>query len=846
MMYKCYYCSVTRSTVREFITHYTKYCQLSEYRFHKHFYCGNCDEISSKTYYTNSNSFRKHLYRDHTPKSLSDSDSILHLNILNVPSPSDMSSAKNVPSDILPDVPSDTSLAEGQNENSSYTSISTSDTSNLNLNVVRDALRTEISMVLLDLYSNPSLPRSCVQTCFKGLKNTMVAYNKLLIDATRQLALDDQSRSQVENALMGISTASEATFSNLESEYKRVQYFTKSGSYIPPQEVVIGNRMDYKFGNHTDFVSVMCTMQVIPLNLVLRSFFSLRNILKDTLDYTKSLEAEEERIENIMQGSVWKKMKENFDPNVLNYPLILYMDEFETGNVLGAHASIHKLCGVYISVPCLPRKYFSQLKSIFVLSIFHAADRIKFGNNVIFNPIINMLNLLSSEGITVHVPNVYQGKIRFHTVCMTGDNLSLHGALGFVECFSARYCCRICSIEKQDLQVTWQEKPELLRDAESYQRDLHINDITKTGIKEECVWRDLKGFDLFENVAVDLMHDLLEGVGRYVVEFVLSFFVHLDIVSLSAIQNGIQSFNFGPDSSSRPVNAISGTKSSGIKIKSSASEMTNIIRYLGLIVGPYIPEDHEVWELFLLLRQLLDRLLVQNEVILNRTDFQVSHLVSNLCREYRRLTNSSLKPKFHYLLHYARMMKKFGPLCSYWTMRFEGKHRPLKISARITCNKLNICKTLADRAQLTFCHILNSEESFNFFKCGKLSSLDLTTDELHHLEDSHCYASCKWFKLDGLSVKLLDVFTEDLSIETEDPKFVKVQKILIHKETKDIHLLCRALETLQFDSHYYAYQFKETENTVFKRYLDLYSIIPNTLTVMLNSTLFVSLRSTID
>lgn len=211
------------------------------------------------------------------------------------------------------------------------------------------------------------------------------------------------------------------------------------------------------------------------------------------------------------------------------------------------------------------------------------------------------------------------------------------------------------------------------------------------------------------------MHDLLEGVGRYVVEFVLSFFVHLDIVSLSAIQNGIQSFNFGQDSSSRPVNAISGAKSSGIKIKSSASEMTNIIRYLGLIVGPYIPEDHEVWELFLLLRQLLDRLLVQNEVILNRTDFQVSHLVSNLCPEYRRLTNSSLKPKFHYLLHYARMMKKFGPLCSYWTMRFEGKHRPLKISARITCNKLNICKTLADRAQLTFCHILNSEESFNFF-----------------------------------------------------------------------------------------------------------------------------------
>ncbi|XP_026688324.1 uncharacterized protein LOC113472738 [Diaphorina citri] len=828
MVYICYYCSCTRTTVRELIVHYTKYCQQSNYNFDKVFYCG---ENSCHASYTNNNAFRKHLYREHTSKSLLTNPTDLNLcssktNVVCDPSP---------PANIL-------------NDSSNVGSLSIlNKSSNEGIqNSVKDSLSKEISSLMLDLYSNANLPRSCTQTCFKGLKNIIVGYNKILIEQIRQLPLNNESLSQVMTTLMGLSTDCETTFSSFESEYKRIKYLTSLGTYISPQEIVIGSRMDYKFAGHTDYVPVQCTMQLVPLNLVLSKFFYMENVLRETLEYTRSLEKESHIIKNIIQGSVWKKMKTKFDPNVINFPIILYLDDFETGNPLGAHASIHKLCGVYISLPCLPPKYVSHLNCIFVLALFHAADRIEFGNKVIFNPIINMLNLLSSEGISINVPNIYQGTIRFHTVCITGDNLGLHGALGFVECFSARYCCRICSIEKKDMQVTYVEKKELLRDSMSYYRDLKIGNASETGIKSESVWSDLKGFDLFENVAVDVMHDFLEGVGRYVVEFVLTFFVQSGIVSVNKIQNRFLSFDFGPDSSSRPVNSILSEKS-GVKIKSSASEMTNIIRYMGLIVGSYIPEEHEVWELYLLLRQLLDRLLVQTEVILNRTELQVSYLINNLCREYCRLTKSPLKPKFHFLLHYSNMLKKLGPLSSYWTMRFEGKHRPLKISAKVTCNKLNICKTIAQRAQCTLCHLFNSNEAFKFFDCGKLTSLDLSSDDiLNEFEENHLYASCKWFKLDGITIKERSVFIEDLSLETEEPKFIQVQKILIHNDTKDVILVCRALETLEFDSHYYAYQVELTEKIVFIRYLDLYSVIPNTLTVMPNSTLFVTLRSTID
>ena len=36
--------------------------------------------------------------------------------------------------------------------------------------------------------------------------------------------------------------------------------------------------------------------------------------------------------------------------------------------------------------------------------------------------------------------------------------------------------------------------------------------------------------------------------------------------------------------------------------------------------------------------------------------------------------DSSMKPKHHYLSHYASLTIKFGPLIRLWTMRFESKH----------------------------------------------------------------------------------------------------------------------------------------------------------------------------
>lgn len=235
------------------------------------------------------------------------------------------------------------------------------------------------------------------------------------------------------------------------------------------------------------------------------------------------------------------------------------------------------------------------------------------------------------------------------------------------------------------------EDSNLLRNSTSYKQQILLNDLSKTGIKEKSCWLDLDDFDLFENVAMDPMHDILEGVAGYVITFVVNYF-DMKILHFKILQDRLFSFDYGPDSGSKPCNcfAIDGSK---IKIKTSAAEMLILIRYFGLLVEYYIPTGDEVWELYLLLRKITDRLL-SSRIYCDTTE-RLKYLISNFNELYCELTKECLEPKFHFLTHYAAMLKKFGPLCHMWKMRFEAKHRLSKIAARASCSRVNICKTLA-------------------------------------------------------------------------------------------------------------------------------------------------------
>jgi len=101
------------------------------------------------------------------------------------------------------------------------------------------------------------------------------------------------------------------------------------------------------------------------------------------------------------------------------------------------------------------------------------------------------------------------------------DNLGLHSILGFTESFVARFPCRFCKSPKLDCHNQVTQIDGMLRNKINYHEDISINNITLTGLKELCVFNQINSFHVTQNFAVDIMHDILEGVCKYDIGIIL-------------------------------------------------------------------------------------------------------------------------------------------------------------------------------------------------------------------------------------------------------------------------------------------------------------------------------------
>jgi len=91
------------------------------------------------------------------------------------------------------------------------------------------------------------------------------------------------------------------------------------------------------------------------------------------------------------------------------------------------------------------------LNTILVALLFHSSDRVKFGNNIIFKPLIDEINYLRGTSIYVNT-DVFKGILKFELGVLVGDNLGIHGIRRFVESFSSNYPCRVCKMRNDDIK----------------------------------------------------------------------------------------------------------------------------------------------------------------------------------------------------------------------------------------------------------------------------------------------------------------------------------------------------------------------------------------------------------
>jgi hypothetical protein len=381
---------------------------------------------------------------------------------------------------------------------------------------------------------------------------------------------------------------------------------------------------------------------------------------------------------------------------------VLYQDEFEVVNPLGAAKGKHKILAVYYTLANLLPSARSKIDALQLVLLCKRVDFVNFGANVIFDRLINDLKDLETAGIDLG-PDF--GTRKGTVIYVLGDNLGSHMIRGFLESFSGTYFCRFC-LATSDCLKTDTSLPPLKfeqRTCENYDAavaTIEINNLENfQGIKKKSVLNELAHFHVCTPALPPCIgHDLFEGIIPSDLTLCIRHFVKIKKWFTYAFLNKkIISFKlFGSDARDKPagINVQSG------KVCGHAVQMWTFIRFLPLLIGAQVEDTNdEVWGLVLLLREIVE-LVCATRATLDQAAVMGDKIEQYLEDRLKLFPANKLKPKHHFMSHYPRLTMECGPLIRLWTLRFESKHSYLKTSARSAQNFINITRTLAVKHQL--------------------------------------------------------------------------------------------------------------------------------------------------
>ncbi|XP_038137605.1 uncharacterized protein LOC119781269 [Cyprinodon tularosa] len=449
--------------------------------------------------------------------------------------------------------------------------------------------------------------------------------------------------------------------------------------------------------------------------------------------------------------------------------------------------------------------------NIHLVALFHTDDVKKYSFDPILQPLIDDIKVLESHGISLPHSAV---NVRGTISQITGDNLGMHGIMGFIESFSGRYFCRLCLIERSDAQNVFSEDDPkiILRGKEIFQT--HCNELQSNpqklhvcGLKRNSTLNSLQFFHVSQNFSLDIMHDILEGVGQDEIKLLLEYMSE-NFLSKPDLLSRIYAFDYGYlERKNRPtrVNLDSGNNTIGL----NWIQTLCLIRNIPLIFGDIVPKGDQNWSLLLLLLQIIN-IIFSPSLTMGMTVY-LKHLIMEHHALFRQLyPNRNMIPKHHYMLHYPSCIRRIGPLIHMWSMRFEAKHRVFKNTLK---NFKNITVSPAKKHQMLIAY--NWETSpLNHIEYGPLKAFDPDNDHDHLpqlvpfvQEDTF---STNWVKICGTEYRVGLVVSS--GTDHDFPLFYRIKVIL--KLKNDVHFIANKLDIEYFSEHFHAYKVCESDEKV--------------------------------
>lgn len=598
----------------------------------------------------------------------------------------------------------------------------------------------------------------------------------------------------------------ENPFTQLNSEYKRSKFLSSKWETVEPVEYIIGSRFDTKLNKKTgtyDQRIVQDKFMYVPILSTLESIFKSKYVV----EMLKNSDTDDLKLRDICDGSFFKTHP-LFSTEKQTVQIQLFYDDFEVANPLGSKRGIHKLGAIYFTVRNFSPKWNSFLANIHLCALFHAQDLKRYGFSEILAPVVRDIKVLEKEGIEIPL---YSAHVRGSVVQVTGDNLGLHSLFGLVESFSARYCCRFCLAEKDDFQTEFSEESSKIVLRTKHTHTAHCQEMAGSqslpyvfGVKKACLLNSLTYFHTTENFSVDVMHDILEGVGQYELKLLFLYFKEQH-VTLEELNSRIQSFDYGfMERNNRPV-AVNLGESNDLGL--NAVQSWCLLRNAPLLFGDLVTPTDQHWGLLLLLLQIIN--IVFSPMLSQGLCVYLKHLIVDHHKLFKMLyPQKKLLPKHHFLIHYPRCIQKIGPVLHSWCMRYEAKHNFFKKQLK---SFKNITKTLAKKHQHHMAWIWRSSTTFSRFDIGpgKMVCLEMLKGGFEVVKAMQVPSSVqvmkvKWAKHNGF------IYRQHLvvcgAVECEMPLFYQIESVLIMHGK--LLLLTLPLFTISFQEHFHAFKVK--------------------------------------
>ena len=654
----------------------------------------SCDQEGCHQSFSTFSGFRKHLNKKHS----SDTDSTENesvtpsVNVSEHVTPS-LNLSEQIPSEQIPEQPQNSQCSNQTRKHAQ-----------------------EMCASLIAKLESSGVATNTIKSVVENMEELVEElHSNVKEEVTKLLPNDEDLRAKFDDYFQNI----ENPFSEINTETKWRRHFTEKWGIVEPVEFALGVRYDRRRNRTTgtyDQVPVTDTFVYIPLLETLKFIFTNQEIC----DHFVQPCEETGVYRDFCDGSHYKDHPLFSKTNALQ--IQIFYDDFEVANPLGSKHGIHKIGSIYFVLRNLSPKINSSLMNIHLLALFHTADIKRYGFDAILEPIVRDLKVLETIGIDLPFSDE---PVKGSIAQVTGDNLGLHTLFGYLESFNATYYCHYCIVDKETAQTIFSDDDANITLRNRTLHGQHCKDTT-FGVRTTSLLSDLQYFHVTDNYAVDIMHDILEGVGQFELKLLFEYLSANNILSQTDICNRIYSFNYGfLERKNRPTRI--NMEQNGNSIGLNAIQTFCLIRNVPLIFGDVVSEGDDHWRLLLLLLQIIN--IIFSPVITYGMTIFLKHLIiehHNLFKEvypHRRLI-----PKHHFMIHYPRAIRKIGPIIHVWTMRFEAKHRFFKNTIK---NFKNLTKSLAKKHQMAVAYHWESMP-FKRIETGPVKTISL--DELCHGE----------------------------------------------------------------------------------------------------------------